>query len=139
MQLINSLTLGLATLTNIAASASLGPRTNIATRANSAGCGKAPTIKTGTQTINVGGTQRKFRIRVPLNYNNTKPYKLMYGLHWNGGTMDQVADGGTDKWNYFGIEKIANETVIFVAPQGLNGGWANSGGRDTKVCYNFCR
>ncbi|ORY06916.1 hypothetical protein BCR34DRAFT_616852 [Clohesyomyces aquaticus] len=134
MHLVKPLILGLATLTNIVASASLGPRTNIAARANSAGCGKAPTIKTGTQTITVGGTQRKFRIRVPLNYNNNnKPYKLMYGLHWNGGTMDQVADGGTDKWNYFGIEKLANETMIFVAPQGLNGGWANSGGQDTKL------
>jgi len=122
MHLVSSLILGLATLTNIAAGAN----------SNSSGCGKAPSITTGTNTISVGGTQRQFRIRVPLNYDQNKPYKVMYGLHWIGGTMDQVADGGTDNWKYFGIQKIANETTIFVAPQGLNGGWANSGDEDTK-------
>ncbi|KAH7370146.1 hypothetical protein BKA65DRAFT_522029 [Rhexocercosporidium sp. MPI-PUGE-AT-0058] len=122
MHLISSLILGLATLTNIAAGAN----------SNSSGCGKASTITTGTKTISVSGKQRQFRIRVPLNYNQNRPYKVMYGLHWVGGTMDQVADGGTDSWKYFGMQKIANETTIFVAPQGLNGGWANSGGEDTK-------
>lgn len=121
MHILSSLILGLSTLINIAASA------------NSAGCGKAPTITTGTKTLNIDGTNRQFRIRVPSNYQNNKPYKVVYGLHWNGGTMDQVADGGRDKWAYFGMQKIANETAIFVAPQGLGGGWANSGGRDTKL------
>ncbi|KAL2066799.1 hypothetical protein VTL71DRAFT_1223 [Oculimacula yallundae] len=121
MHLVNSLILSLVALADIAAGA------------NSLGCGKAPTITTGTQSISVNGKQRQFRIRVPLNYNQNTPYKVMYGLHWNGGTMDQVADGGTDDWRYFGMEKIANETTIFVAPQGLNRGWANSGGEDTKL------
>ena len=49
--------------------------------------------------------------------------------------MDQVANGGdtgSKNWKYYGMQVLANETAIFVAPQGLNGGWANSGGQDLK-------
>jgi len=106
---------------------------DIAMAALSSGCGKAPTITSGVKTITVGGTQRQFTIRVPQNYQNDKGYKLVYGLHWVGGRMDQVANGGdtgSKGWKYFGLQVVANETAIFVAPQGLNGGWPNSGGSD---------
>jgi poly(3-hydroxybutyrate) depolymerase len=32
--------------------------------------------------------------------------------------------------DYYGLRRLANEGAIFVAPQGLNNGWANSGGED---------
>lgn len=38
--------------------------------------------------------------------------------------MNDVAPG------YYGLRDLARETAIFVAPQGLNNGWANSGGED---------
>lgn len=123
MLFASSLVLGLAALADVAAAAL------------SSGCGKAPTITTGVKTISVGGTQRQFTIRVPLNYQNNKGYKLVYGLHWVGGRMDQVAyggDTGSKGWKYFGLQDVANETAIFVAPQGLNGGWGNGGGSDIQ-------
>ena len=108
---------------------------DVALAALSSGCGKAPTITSGVKTINVGGTQRQFTIRVPLNYQNNRGYRVVYGLHWRGGRMDQVSeggDGGSRGWRYYGLEVLAQESTIFVAPQGLNGGWANSGGSDLQ-------
>ena len=32
--------------------------------------------------------------------------------------------------DWYGLRKLANEGAIFIAPQGLNNGWANSGGED---------
>ena len=49
--------------------------------------------------------------------------------------MEQVSNGGdtgSKGWLYYGLQVVANETAIFVAPQGLNGGWPNSGGSDIK-------
>lgn len=123
MVLISSFILGLLSLAHVAVA---GP---------SSGCGKAPTITSGTKTINVGGQQRQFMIRVPSNYQNNRAYKLVYGLHWNGGRMEQVANGGdtgSRGWKYFGLQDVANETAIFVAPQGNGGGWANGGGSDLR-------
>jgi len=100
----------------------------------SSGCGSAPTITSGVKSLTVNGKQRRFTIRVPRNYQSSKGYKVIFGLHWVGGTMGQVAGGGTagEPWAYFGMQKMANETAILVAPQGLGNGWANSGGEDIQ-------
>src|SRR3954451_611327 len=105
MRLVSSLLLGLVTLMDVAVAAL------------SSGCGSAPTITSGVKTITVGGTQRQFTIRVPQNYQNNQGYKLIYGLHWVGGRMDQVANGGdtgSKNWKYYGMQVLANETAIFV-------------------------
>lgn len=39
--------------------------------------------------------------------------------------MQEVVSG-----SYYEIEPLANNSAIFVAPQGLNNGWANNGGQD---------
>lgn len=106
---------------------------DVASAALTSGCGKAPTITSGVKTISVNGQNRQYTIRVPNNYQNNKGYKVIFGLHWRGGTMDQVSNGGTDQWRYFGLQDLANESAIFVAPQGLNGGWANQGDSDLKL------
>jgi poly(3-hydroxybutyrate) depolymerase len=106
---------------------------HVAAGALSSGCGSAPTITSGVKTISVGGTSRQYTIRVPSNYQNNKGYKLIYGLHWVGGRMDQVSNGGdtgSKGWKYYGLQILANETAIFVAPQGVGNAWANSGGSD---------
>jgi poly(3-hydroxybutyrate) depolymerase len=123
MHLVNSLLFGLAALSHTAHAAL------------SKGCGSAPTITSGIKTISIGGTQRQFIIRVPNNYQNNKAHKLVYGLHWVGGRMEQVANGGdtgSKNWKYYGLQVVANESAIFVAPQGINGGWPNNGGADLK-------
>ena len=51
------------------------------------GCGKAPTLASGTHTIQSNGKSRTFILRVPANYNNSNPYRLIFAFHWRGGTM----------------------------------------------------
>ncbi|HVZ89259.1 MAG TPA: hydrolase [Polyangia bacterium] len=80
---------------------------------------------------NAGGT-RGFALRLPDNYDKSKPYPLIFGFHWNGGSAAQVDNGGTNGywWSYYGLQRESNNGAIFVAPDGLGAGWANTGGRD---------
>lgn len=128
-----------------------GPNTG----AKSAGCGKTSTLQFGAVPnesasataasgngvgygsggylkIQSGGQTRGFAVRLPDNYDPNKPYWLIFGFHWNGGNSAQVDNGGTSgyDWAYYGLQKQSKSGAIFVAPDGLNAGWANSGGRD---------
>jgi hypothetical protein len=114
----------------------------------SAGCGKTSTLKfttvpgeSGTNvgtgqggyvTITSGGQSRGFAMRLPDNYDNSKPYWLIFGFHWNGGNSKEVDSGGSNGYEmaHFGLQKLSKNGAIFVAPDGLSAGWANSGGRD---------
>jgi poly(3-hydroxybutyrate) depolymerase len=100
--------------------------------ASTAGCGKAPTIQNGNQTIQSNGKNRSFILSIPDNYDNTHPYRLVFGFHWLGGTSSAVAGGGSDGavYAHYGLKQLSNNSTIFVAPQGLNNGWGNSGGED---------
>ncbi|MFC3897861.1 ricin-type beta-trefoil lectin domain protein [Lentzea rhizosphaerae] len=118
-----------------AANASAPPVTaGQATQAATPGCGKAPTLRNGKLTIQSGGKSRSFILSVPDNYDNTRQYRLVFGFHWYGGTAEQVAGGGSDGdvYAHYGLRRLANNSTIFVAPQGLNNGWANSGGEDVR-------
>ena len=125
------------------------------TAAKSAGCGKTSTLQFGSVpnesasasassgngvgfgtggylTIQSSGQTRGFAMRLPDNYNPNTPYWLIFGFHWNGGNSAQVNNGGTSgyDWSYYGLQKASKNGAIFVAPDGLNAGWANSGGHD---------
>ncbi|MDH6553950.1 poly(3-hydroxybutyrate) depolymerase [Streptomyces sp. SAI-117] len=103
--------------------------------AASPGCGKAPTLTSGNHTIQSGGQNRSYILRVPAGYDSNRPYRLVFGFHWRGGTANDVDSGGTDgyNWSYYGLRRLAdnaNNSTIFVAPQGNGNGWANPGGQD---------
>lgn len=107
------------------------------TASKSAGCGKTSTIKfatvPGESGTNVGTGEggyvtingRSFAMRLPDNYDKNKPYWLVFGFHWNGGTSKDVDTGGSNGYQmaHFGLQKLSNNGAIFVAPQGLNNGW----------------
>jgi poly(3-hydroxybutyrate) depolymerase len=97
-----------------------------------AGCGSPPTLTSGTHTIQSSGKSRSFILRIPDNYDNSHPYRLIFAYHWRGGTANDVASGGTSgsAWSYYGQQEQSNNSAILVAPQGLGNGWANSGGED---------
>ena len=112
--------------------------------AATAGCGKAPTLTSGSHTIQSGGQNRSYIIRVPANYDNNHPYRLVFGFHWYGGTANNVDSGGSDgyNWSYYGLRRLAdsaNNGTIFVAPQGNNNGWANPGGQDVTFVDDMIR
>ncbi|MCX4760110.1 hydrolase [Streptomyces sp. NBC_01275] len=125
------------------------PRTVSATTAASAGaaaptagCGKAPALTSGTHTIQSGGKNRNFILRVPDGYDRNRAYRLVFGFHWLGGTSTDVATGRTVEtgtWAYYGLQRLANNSTVFVAPQGLDNGWANAGGEDVTFVDDMIR
>jgi len=101
----------------------------------SSGCGKTPTLTGSPSTrhsLTVNGKTRGFYINVPTGYDNAHPYRLIFTLHALGGTASQVVAGTGGYYAWYGIPQFVNDTVgaIYVAPDGLNNGWANQGGED---------
>jgi poly(3-hydroxybutyrate) depolymerase len=92
--------------------------------AASAGCGKAPP-SSGTKSMTVNGKQRQYILQLPANYDRSKAHRVVIGYHWRDGSMNDVANGG-----FYGLRSLAGDSTIFVAPNGLNAGWANNGGED---------
>jgi poly(3-hydroxybutyrate) depolymerase len=109
--------------------------------AASTGCGKAPTLSSGTHTIQSSGQNRTFILKVPANYDRNRPHKLIFGNHWWGGTANDVASGGTDGavYAHYGLDALAGGSAIFVAPQGLDNAWANTNGRDVVFFDDMIR
>ncbi|WP_285785858.1 lectin, partial [Microbispora sp. NBRC 16548] len=112
--------------------------------AATAGCGKAPTLASGSHSIVSSGQNRSYILRVPANYDSNHPYRLIFGFHWNGGTANDVDSGGTDgyNWSYYGLRRLADaagNSTIFVAPQGNGNGWANPGGQDVTFVDDMLR
>ncbi len=104
------------------------------TLAATAGCGKAPTLASGTRTIQSSGQSRTYNLRIPDGYDRNHPYRLIFGFHWLNGSANNVTSAG-----YYGLQPLSNNSTIFVAPQGLNAGWANTNGRDLTLFDDISR
>nr|WP_236595207.1 MULTISPECIES: cellulose binding domain-containing protein [Saccharothrix] len=126
-------------------SGDLGERASAAevtAAAATAGCGKAPSLRSGTIAIQSSGKSRSYILRVPDNYDVNRPYRVVFGFHWLNGSATDVATGRTvqtDVWAYYGLQRLADNSTIFVAPQGLNNGWANNGGEDITLVDDINR
>ena len=96
--------------------------------AKSKGCGAASWPKSKNDiSIMVGGKARTYNLQVPENYDTNKPYRLIFAIHWLNGTAKNVTDG-----KYYGLLPLSENSTIFVAPQGINNGWSDSGRSKTK-------
>jgi poly(3-hydroxybutyrate) depolymerase len=98
----------------------------------STGCGKAPPAS-NRYTIDVDGTMREYILFVPTNYDQSKPYRLIFAWHPLGGSAQQTAGSGNS--GYYGLRGASNGEAILVSPEGLpfqgeSLGWGNTGGRD---------
>ncbi|KAA2252244.1 poly(3-hydroxybutyrate) depolymerase [Solihabitans fulvus] len=127
-----------------ATQASTAQASGVKAAAGTAGCGRAPTLTSGSHTIQSSGQNRSYILRIPNNYDNNHPYRLIVGLHWLGGTANDVDSGGTDgyNWSYYGLRRLAdnaNNGTIFVAPQGNGNGWGNPGGQDVTFIDDLLR
>jgi len=98
----------------------------------SAGCGAAAQFSSGKYSLVSGGTTREFWVSVPSGYDKSKAYPLIVGLHWSGGAATDVYNGNS--WAsgtpFYGLKNLYGDTAIFVAPNGLDSGWANTNDRD---------
>ena len=128
-----ALVLGAALLTGAFGGTAAAAPAGVA--AVTAGCGKAPTLTNGTHTISSSGQNRSYILRLPENYDRTRPYKLIFAFHWLNGTANDVATGGSAGavWAYYGQQQLSNNSAILVAPQGIDNGWANTNGRDLTL------
>jgi poly(3-hydroxybutyrate) depolymerase len=128
----------LAAAGTVAATTFDGPSASAAT---TAGCGKTPTLRSGSHTIQSSGQSRSFILRIPDGYSNTRPYRLIFAYHWRGGTMNDVASGGGSgtAWSYYGMQQQSNNSAILVAPQGIGNGWANTNGQDVTFTDDMVR
>ena len=105
--------------------------------AASAGCGKTPTLTSGTRTMTVNNKSRRWIVRLPAKYDKNHPYKLIFGLHWLNADYQGVDTGSAP---YYGLKALdTNNTAIFVAPDGLNKGWGNQGGEDITFIDNIIK
>jgi len=93
-----------------------------------AGCGSGSKLTTGMHSLTSDGTQRSYWIEIPAAYDRNKAYPVIIGLHWRDGSAADVYG-----WSgFFGLKNLYGDNAIFVAPQGLDKGWANTGDRDIR-------
>lgn len=97
----------------------------------SAGCGKAQGMVSGKDSVLIGSSMRSYTVDIPAGYNQNRPYRLVFGLHWMGGTMADVATGSTfssrGAWAFYGFKSRSDSSTIYIAPQGLGDptGWGS--------------
>ena len=106
----------------------------------SVGCSKTPTLKNSpgtTKNYNQVASGRQYILRLPDNYDNNHPYRLILSYHWATGSASQVFDCTTEGINcyttqspFFGLLALANNTTIFIAPDGTGGLWKNTNDED---------
>lgn len=102
--------------------------------ANSAGCGKAKTLTSRQYSMNVNGKNRNYILNIPDNYDQNKPYRLIFTWHQLGGSAQKIVNGEDPNRGgalpFYGLKALADNSAIFVVPDGLNQGWGNQGGED---------
>jgi poly(3-hydroxybutyrate) depolymerase len=97
---------------------------------SSDGCGETTWPENDRYTIDVGGSSREYILDVPADYEPSRPYRLIFGWHWRGGQASDVSGGALGGGPYYGLKSRSQGSAIFVSPEGLDNGWANSGGGD---------
>jgi len=118
----------------------------------SAGCSKTPTLKNSPSTtinynkITSASLSRQYILRYPANYDSSHPYRLVLAYHWYSGSASQVFDCNTESIKcyttqspFFGLWNLAKDSTIFVAPDGIDAGWANTNGRDLALTDDILR
>jgi polyhydroxybutyrate depolymerase len=97
----------------------------------SSGCSATSSPASGMATIDVGGTTRQYILTLPAGYDPRHAYPLLFAFHGGSYNAQWVVDGTAPQSGpYYGIQAVANNTAILVAPQALSGSWTNQSGRD---------
>ena len=111
----------------------------------SKGCGttsklqKTKSVENGDRfELRVGSENREYFVTLPKNYDNNKPYKLLFAMHCMGSNAEDFVHHSPDQDHpspYYGQQKLDTEgNYIFVAPRGDTDGmpWSVSSDKDHK-------
>ncbi len=111
----------------------------------SKGCGttsklqKTKSVENGDRfEMRVGSDNREYFITLPKNYDNKKPYKLLFAMHCMGSNAEDFVHHSPDQDHpspYYGQQKLDTEgNYIFVSPRGDTDGmpWSVSSDKDHK-------
>lgn len=111
----------------------------------SKGCGKASTLQKTKSVENgdrfemkVNNETREFFVTLPKNYDNKKPYKILFAMHCMGSNAEDFVHHAPDYDHptpYYGQQKLDTEgNYIFVAPRGDTDGmpWSMTSDKDHK-------
>lgn len=105
---------------------------------SSSGCGKSSTLDTQIYSATINGKERQYYVRLPEDYDKDRPYRLIFTYHQFGSSMQSIVAGEDldaplgGALPFFGLPPLANETAIFIVPDGLDRRWANTGGEDIE-------
>lgn len=73
-------------------------------------------------------------MKLPDSCDKNYPYRLVFTWHQLGGSTSKIINGEDPNSGgalpYYGLQALANDSSIFVVPDGINAGWANQGGED---------
>ena len=111
----------------------------------SKGCGttsklqKTKSVENGDRfELRVGSENREYFLTLPKNYDNKKPYKLLFAMHCMGSNAEDFVHHYADQDHpspYYGQQKLDTEgNYIFVSPRGDTDGmpWSTSSDKDHK-------
>lgn len=117
--------------------------------ASSTGCRHTPTLKNSPGTtanyniVTVGSVSRRYILRWPANYDNSRPYRLILSYHWATGSASQVfnchtegIDCFTTQTPFFGLWELSDGNAIFIAPDGTSAQAPGSGSTNSNFWYN---
>jgi len=125
----------------------------------SKGCGVNSTLKEVGSNSNAkkynmtsAGLNREFWITLPKNYDNKKPYKILFAMHCMGSNAEDFTNHSPDQDHpspYYGQQNLdKNNEFIFVSPRGDTDGmpWRTGDNKDhiffdellTKLEENYC-
>ena len=125
----------------------------------SKGCGttsklqKTRSVENGDRfEMMINGEKREYFITLPKNYDNKKPYKLLFAMHCMGSNAEDFVHHSPDQdhpYPYYGQQKLDTEgNYIFVSPRGDTDGmpWSMSSDKDhvfidqllTTLEENYC-
>jgi poly(3-hydroxybutyrate) depolymerase len=65
--------------------------------ANSAGCGKPKTLQNRQYSMQVNGKNRNYILNIPDNYDQNKPYRIVFEWHQLGGSAQKIVNGEDPK------------------------------------------
>jgi predicted esterase len=95
----------------------------------SSGCGATPTLQDSPSTnqfnyntLTSGGVERRYVLRLPEDYDETRPHRLILGFHGATNNAGHVAGNPA----FFGLYELSQGSTIFIAPEAVDGLWSDT-------------